>query len=1161
MEQRPFQRRLIQIAVASCFATAAYGNPTGPSVVSGAATFNAVGKNLTITNAPGAIINWQGFSIRADEVTRFVQSGAASAVLNRVTGAEQSQLLGQLLSNGRVFLINPNGVTVGAGSVIDTAGFVASSLNLSNEDFLAGKFRFTDPGNAGKVVNAGTINAHSGGFVYLVAPTVENHGVITAPNGDVMLAAGKSVELVSAASPDLRVHVQAGGEALNLGRLLAESGRVGIYGAAVRNGGQVSADSAQLTATGTVILKASKDVTLDATGTITANGPHGGLITVQAETGTLLADGKIEARGSVAGGGDVRLLGEQVGLVNQAAVDASGRTGGGTVLVGGDYQGRNRDVPNARATYVGPDATITADATNRGDGGRVIVWADETTQFYGTIAARGGASGGNGGFVETSGHNLLEARGMVNTLAPAGAAGMWLLDPTDLSVTTTANVNVTGATPFQPTGAGSVLTWATIDGALAGSNVVVQTTAGFNAGQPGNITIVNPYTYNRANSLTFTAANNIVQNAGADIQNNGAGALNFTASGTGTVTLNANVTTTNGAITVTAPGGFTQAAGTTINTGGNSLTVNVGAASAMSGVLAGAGTSLVKQGVGGLLLAGANTYTGATTISAGTVVAANNAALGTAAGATTVAAGAELDLGGAGLAIAEPLTLNGTGVSGGGALRNLASNNGVTGAITLATASRINSDGGTLTISGAGNVTGALPLTVGGAGDTTISKVIATGAGTLTKDGAGTLTLSGANTYTGATTINAGTLSVANATGLGTVAGGATVNAGGTLNINGVPVGAEPVTLNGAGVGGNGALTGTGAASLSGAITLASATTIGASAAGTLTLSGAMNGANALTLVGPGRVVLNGAVGGVTPLASVTQQAGNALTIGANITTTGNQTYGDAVTVGANTTLNAGAGDIAFNNTVNGAFALTANSTGTTTFGGAVGGTTALASLTTNAGGTTAINGGAVTTTGAQTYNDAVTLGANTTLNAGAGAINFANTLNGGFALTANSTGATTFGGVVGGVTPLASLTTNAGGTTAINGGAVTTTGAQTYGDAVTVGANTTFVSTGGGNVAFMGTLNSAGANRAVTVNTGGTTTFGGVVGGALALASLTTDAAGSTSLGANVTTNNGPVSFGDNVTLTGASTIAAGTGAIGFGGTVNGAFALTANT
>ncbi len=310
VNERSFQRRLLQVAVASCFATAVHANPTGPSVLTGAATFNAVGKNLTVTNSPGAIINWQGFSIRADEVTRFVQSGAASAVLNRVTGTEHSQLLGQLLSNGRVFLINPNGVTVGAGARIDTAGFVASSLNLSNEDFLAGKFRFTDPGNAGKVVNAGTINAHSGGPVYLVAPTVENHGVITSPGGDVMLAAGKSVELVSAASPHLRVQVEAGGEALNVGRLVAESGRVGLYGAAVRNSGTVSADSAQVTAGGTVVLRASRDVTLDATSTITANGVQGGAVAVQAETGTLLADGRIEAKGSEARGGEVKLLGD-----------------------------------------------------------------------------------------------------------------------------------------------------------------------------------------------------------------------------------------------------------------------------------------------------------------------------------------------------------------------------------------------------------------------------------------------------------------------------------------------------------------------------------------------------------------------------------------------------------------------------------------------------------------------------------------------------------------------------------------------------------------------------------------------------------------------------------------------------------------------------------
>ena len=236
--------------MASCFARRCTPIPTGPTVVSGAATFDAVGKTLTVTNTPGAIINWQGFSIRADEVTRFIQSGAASAVLNRVTGPEHSAILGQLLSNGRVFLINPNGVTVGAGARIDTAGFVASSLNLSNEDFLAGKFRFTDPGNAGKVTNAGTINAHSGGPVYLVAPTVENHGVITAPNGDVILAAGKSVELVSTASPHLRVQVEAGGEALNVGPARRRERPSRALRRRDPERGTVSADSAQVTAAG-----------------------------------------------------------------------------------------------------------------------------------------------------------------------------------------------------------------------------------------------------------------------------------------------------------------------------------------------------------------------------------------------------------------------------------------------------------------------------------------------------------------------------------------------------------------------------------------------------------------------------------------------------------------------------------------------------------------------------------------------------------------------------------------------------------------------------------------------------------------------------------------------------------------------------------------------
>jgi hypothetical protein len=212
---------------------------------------------------------------------------------------------------------------------------------------------------------------------------------------------------------------------------------------------------------------------------------------------------------------------------------------------------------------------------------------------------------------------------------------------------------------------------------------------------------------------------------------------------------------------------------------------------------------------------------------------------------------------------------------------------------------------------------------------------------------------------------------------------------------------------------------------------------------------------------------------------------------------------------------------ITFNNTVNGAQTLAVNTTGTTTFGGAVGGTTALTSLTTNAGGTTAINGGTVTTTGAQTYNDAVTLGANTTLNAGAGAITFGNTLNGAFNLAANSTGTTTFNGAAGNTTPLTSLTTDAGGTTAINGGSVTTSGNQIYNDDVTMNQATTLTSTGGA-ITFGGnaTNNAAGAGTTVeapTINlTGGTTV---------------------------ATTGNGPINFFTDTLNPNGASINAGTG------------------
>lgn len=277
------RQKLICAAVASCFGVVpamwsgvAQANPTGGVVANGTASIVSQGNLLQITNSNGAIINWNGFSIGLNEITQFIQSGANSAVLNRVVGTDPSTLLGTLQSNGRVFLINPNGLTFGAGAVIDTAGFVGSTLGLSDADFLAGRLNFTNGAGAGSIDNQGTIKTPSGGSVYLIAPDITNSGIISAPNGQVLLAAGQSVLLVDAGTPDLQVQITAGGSAVNLGSIMAQSGDIGIYGAVIRQAGIVNADTVTRNAEGKIIFGATEDITLEA-GSVTSasGGPNG----------------------------------------------------------------------------------------------------------------------------------------------------------------------------------------------------------------------------------------------------------------------------------------------------------------------------------------------------------------------------------------------------------------------------------------------------------------------------------------------------------------------------------------------------------------------------------------------------------------------------------------------------------------------------------------------------------------------------------------------------------------------------------------------------------------------------------------------------------------------------------------------------------------------
>src|SRR3989344_1414906 len=272
------RRTAAALAVAACFSTGvALANPTNPTVVHGTATFATAGNILNITNSQNAIINWGSFSIGINELTKFIQPSALSAVLNRVTGQDPSAILGALQSNGRVFLINPNGLTFGAGAQIDVAGLVASTLNLSNDDFLNNRLRFTDGAMAGNVVNQGNI---TGGSVYLVGKATSNDRLITSPNGEVVLAAGNSVELVNPGTPDLRVEIVApDNEARNLGTIAAEAGRIGIYAGLINNSGTLNASSAAAEG-GRILLKSTQNTTLAASSILDASGVNGGRIDV-----------------------------------------------------------------------------------------------------------------------------------------------------------------------------------------------------------------------------------------------------------------------------------------------------------------------------------------------------------------------------------------------------------------------------------------------------------------------------------------------------------------------------------------------------------------------------------------------------------------------------------------------------------------------------------------------------------------------------------------------------------------------------------------------------------------------------------------------------------------------------------------------------------------
>jgi filamentous hemagglutinin family protein len=397
--------------------------PTGAQVQAGAATLQQPNARTLIVkqSTDRAVINWNSFSIASGESVVFQQPSSSSVALNPVIGSDPSLIFGSLQANGQLFLINPSGVIFGRGATVDVGGIVASTLGISAPDFMAGRYEFKSGAASGSVVNHGTIRAADGGYVALLGKQVNNSGTIVAQRGSVALGAGDSMLLDFNGDGLLNLKVNAA-----------------AAGARIDHGGLIQADGGRVLMTAQA-KNALVGTVLNVDGIVMARGlteSNGTVYLDGGSSGATRVSGIVDASSTATEqrGGDIRVLGEYVGLFGNATLNASGAAGGGTVLVGGDFQGKNVEVPNSRVTYVGRNARIHADATQHGDGGKVIVWADDTTKFYGEASVRGGAQAGDGGFVEISGKSSLVFRGRVDATAPNGKTGTLLLDPDTMIV-------------------------------------------------------------------------------------------------------------------------------------------------------------------------------------------------------------------------------------------------------------------------------------------------------------------------------------------------------------------------------------------------------------------------------------------------------------------------------------------------------------------------------------------------------------------------------------------------------------------------------------------------------------------------------------------------------------------------------------------------------
>ena len=585
------------------------GGPTGGQVVAGNAAISANGSNTLIhQTSNNAIINWGNFSVDKGSSVTFQAPNVSSATLNRVVGALPSSINGLVQGNGRVFLINPNGILVGQSGAINVqGGFVGTTGNISDSAFMQGGTMVLSGGN-GKIEVLGTINTPSGDIT-LVAPAV-------AVDAGAKLTAGAKINLVAAnqvtlSNGTLTVVPQSGENGtvsvagtLQAAKVMLAAVNDNLGALAINTSGQIQASGTTTNPDGSVQIVATGGGNAQVGGTVQAqnvdgsggsvqvsgrnvyasnaninvSGTQGGsaVFTADPNAGTAMVGGSYAANGTYASGGSVvnasggsgkgghiDVAGYHTALMGNTSLNASGASGGGVIRVGGDMHGQGTDIANATGTYVDSGVNLNASgAQGNASGGKVVVWANDTTNYYGNLTDTGHGAG-SGGNAEISGHDKLNYQGSVDMAGGVngGRDGSILWDPSDLTIDAAGagtSAGFTGA-PTVPGGGGPVFTaasshisWQDIVTALGSSAVTINTNTGGTG--TGNIAITQGYTYNSNNSLTLEAYNNLTINSGADITNTGNG--NLTLAARLGITDNANITLGNGTLWMQAGAGL-----------------------------------------------------------------------------------------------------------------------------------------------------------------------------------------------------------------------------------------------------------------------------------------------------------------------------------------------------------------------------------------------------------------------------------------------------------------------------------------------------------------------------------------------------------------------------------------------------------------------------